>query len=78
MRFQEVFPGLEATRDLPPLDRIRVIELANREFCACRCGYTEASCVNLDRHCPNRPKNLARIDQLIQEARDAAAGGPPQ
>lgn len=67
--FQSDFPGLEKTAGLPPGMRERVIAQANKEFCSCRCGYTVAACLKLDTHCPNRPNNLTRIEQLVNEVR---------
>ncbi len=68
-RFQGEFPGLEAAAQLGPERKKRVVEQANRERCSCRCGYTVASCLKLDSRCPLRPANLARVAQLIEEAR---------
>lgn len=70
-RFQTVFPGVEAASDLERPQRKQVIARANQERCVCRCGYTVASCLKFDSRCPLRPKNFARIVQLVREARAA-------
>lgn len=68
-KFQQDFPGLDAATVLKPEIKKRVVEQANKEFCACGCGYTVAACLNVDSTCPNRPKNLARVARLIEHAR---------
>lgn len=68
-KFRDEFPGLEEAASLSPEKRRVVIEAANKEFCACKCGYTLASCLVADQDCPNRPNNLLRVKGLIRESR---------
>lgn len=66
-RFQDSFPGLtEGTQPADVIDRVRTT--ANREDCPCGCGYTIASCLNNDPHCPMRRKNLDRVAALTRGA----------
>lgn len=70
-KFQKDFPGLEAATSLTPGQRELVVRKANVQMCSCRCGYTVASCLKLDSSCPNRPANLQRVKDFIQEAQRA-------
>lgn len=77
-RFQDSFPGLETADALSPERRRSVIEWANAEKCACRCGYTVASCLKLDSSCPNRPSNLQRLAERIKQALGDARSAAPK
>lgn len=67
--FQESFPGLETAAGLPAERREAIIRQANAGACACRCGFTVASCLNLDPSCPDRPENLRKVREMVEEAR---------
>lgn len=72
-RFQDSFPGLpDGTLSANVIERVRTT--ANREDCPCGCGYTVASCLNNDPHCPMRRRNLERVEALTQEANGRGEG----
>lgn len=68
-KFHDEFPGLEKLA--AHTDRRRaVVEQVNAERCPCGCGFTLATCLTTDPKCPNRQKNLARVERLV-----AGSGG---
>ena len=68
-KFREDFPGLDEAKSLSATRKNEIIQQANRETCGCNCGYTVASCLVVDRSCPNRQKNLLHIKELIAGGR---------
>jgi hypothetical protein len=65
-QFQGTFSGLEQVGPLTDAQRNWVIQKANKEKCACGCGYTLAACLKTDEQCPIREKNLTRVKELSQ------------
>lgn len=43
---------------------------ANGARCTCNCGMTLARCVSTDSTCPIRDSNIAKIRQLVEEAKE--------
>jgi hypothetical protein len=55
--------------DLTDDQRTSALEAANTARCTCGCGMTLAQCVATDTTCPVREGNIARIRDMVAEAR---------
>lgn len=66
--FHESFPGLEAAASLDEAQRSWVVQTANAEPCACKCGHKLAHCLVADETCPLKEKNRTRVAEIISQA----------
>lgn len=53
---------------LTPEERGGLLAKTNQKRCQCRCGMTLAQCINTDRTCPLRRRNLDRVQRMAAEA----------